>query len=86
LKKELGNDNNDFTIDIVVTDPLAHTAEGQVLIEVIGVNHQPRFPDCNNYTASIKENEPIGTIVLQVSLLFFSFCTLVFNFVLLLVC
>jgi len=38
-----------------------------ITVQIIGVNTQPTFPQCHSYRAAVRENAPINTIVLEVT-------------------
>jgi len=37
-----------------------------IVVQIIGVNTQPTFPQCHSYRASVRENAPVNTSVLRV--------------------
>ncbi|CAH1779064.1 unnamed protein product [Owenia fusiformis] len=43
------------------------TGEGYIVVEIYGLNTPPRFPNCANYAPSVKEDEPIGSWVMQLT-------------------
>ena len=76
LKRQIGTNMENFNLTIEVTDDgsccpthrrAIHTTTGFVVVEFIGVNHQPQFPECVDYDPQILEGSPIGTSVLNVS-------------------
>lgn len=68
LKESMGRDVDVYNIEVDISDG-SHTTRGDIKVEIIGVNHQPTFPDCPTYSPKIFEGKPIGTSVLNVSCL-----------------
>ena len=53
----------------------ALTTQGSITVFFAGVNHPPLFPECADYmSASIAEEMPVGTPILNVSERCFFFC------------
>ncbi|ELU14775.1 hypothetical protein CAPTEDRAFT_226653 [Capitella teleta] len=65
LKKRLGNSNDNFEIQVRISDG-ENSVDGVVFVDIIGVNHQPRFPECNSYEPEIAEGSEIGTSVIRI--------------------
>ena len=53
-----------------MTDDRGNTAPGAVAVEYVGVNHPPLFTPCQLDDASILEEAPINTPVINVRDLF----------------
>ncbi|KAK2150771.1 hypothetical protein LSH36_390g02110 [Paralvinella palmiformis] len=55
-------------LTIKATDNNGMFTSGNIIVEVIGVNHPPFFTRCDSYTSVIlKEHEPLGTSVLNLT-------------------
>ena len=67
LQKEIGPGTGDLDLPILVSDG-SQLTQGLVRVKFIGVNHPPRFPECDSYTgrAQIAEEEPGGSLVIDV--------------------
>ena len=57
--------NYPLSSQVDITDP-GNSTRGTIIVQRIGVNRPPRFPDCSAYEPSIPESSPLGTSVITV--------------------